>query len=391
MNIGAFALDGISDINWTARAFFAISLMTSVLSVIFGMRLQRRLYQLGDLLRFRQWLSDGEVYGSREREQGDESNLNSAEATSYPLQSSIHAVRVLQLPVELLTISAITFVVGLILYTALMWKQSSDPGSLDYRNIMICLLLVLVALVSYYERNTGMKSIEDKAMHLLFLEKKDKQKEGEACQVPVIVSLRRRVKAWPIPLENDDVLRDEEKALQERLRALCQSRRPWIYHDNELERDRRIKELERISRTQEMLISRIDDVTNKVVRIIQQLPLQGTPETETPHTQGPSEADHASELIRLAKARDEKSVLYLIDDESTPVDVNTVGDGGRTALMEAAAAGDMGFVDSLLRRHANPLIKDRKGKTAEDLARDNDHLNIVNRLAQGDQHDNNDP
>jgi hypothetical protein len=366
--------------------------MTSVLSVIFGMRLQRRLYQMGESLRFRQWLSDGQVHDRREREHDDGGHLNGAETASYPLQSSIHAVRVLQLPVELLTISAVTFVVGLILYTALMWKQHSDPGGLDYRNIMICLLLVFAALVSYYELNMGMKSIEDSTIHLLFRKKK------------------QRRKPWPKPGGGDDAVRDE-KDLQVRLRALRQSRRPWIYRDNELEDGPWVRELERISQAQEILITQMGTVTDMLGKIIQQLPSQGNPETGAPEpsrqtqrattekghepegTPGPSrhhrdehqeEKDLISKLLRLAKAGDEKGVLSLLDDESTTirVSVNAVGEGGRTALMEAAATGDIGFVSSLLQRHADPLKQDKEGKTAENLAKGNNHVDVANLLAR---------
>jgi hypothetical protein len=350
--------------------------MTSVLSVIFGMRLQRRLYQMGESLRFRQWLSDGQVHDRDEREHD-------------ALQSSIHAVRVLQLPVELLTISAVTFVVGLILYTALMWKQHSDPGGLDYRNIMICLLLVFAALVSYYELNMGMKSIEDSTIHLLFRKKK------------------QRRKPWPKPGGGDNAVRDEEKDLQVRLRDLRQSRRPWIYRDNELEDDPWVRELERISQAQEILITQMGTVTDMLGKIIQQLPSQGNPEPGAPEAsrqkqrattgkegtprpfrhhrdEHQEEKDLISKLLRLAKAGDEKGVLFLLDDESTTlrVSVNDVGKGGRTALMEAAATGDIGFVSSLLQRHAYPLTEDADGKTAENLAKDNNHVDVANLLAR---------
>lgn len=155
----------MSDINWTTRAAFAISLITSVLAVVFGTRLQRRLYLIGGPRDLRLWLGNGVTRKPINGPDAANPEIGGGDGNGDwqdRLESSIHAIRILQLPVELFAVSWITFIVALILYTALMWRQHSNPGGDDYRNIMICLLLVLFMLVGYYEFARAMKDIEER-------------------------------------------------------------------------------------------------------------------------------------------------------------------------------------------------------------------------------------
>ena len=62
------------------------------------------------------------------------------------------------------------------------------------------------------------------------------------------------------------------------------------------------------------------------------------------------------------------------------VDVDARGKDGRTALHLAAAVGDEGAVELLLRARANPNVKDGKGRLPVELASSLDYPPIVHRL-----------
>ncbi|RDD34928.1 Ankyrin repeat protein [Wolbachia endosymbiont of Cylisticus convexus] len=73
-------------------------------------------------------------------------------------------------------------------------------------------------------------------------------------------------------------------------------------------------------------------------------------------------------------------VKYLVDDKKA--DVNQKDICGETALHEAARNGHKDVVTTLLKKGANPLIKNKKGKTPRDLANDK---NITQLLKEAEE------
>lgn len=63
-------------------------------------------------------------------------------------------------------------------------------------------------------------------------------------------------------------------------------------------------------------------------------------------------------------------------------DINHVNAKGHTALMSAAAHGYRNTVALLLDSGADPTIKDAEGVTAVDFARDNEHADVADLIAQ---------
>ncbi len=58
-------------------------------------------------------------------------------------------------------------------------------------------------------------------------------------------------------------------------------------------------------------------------------------------------------------------------------DVNGASKIGMTPLMAAASGGRVSIIEQLLQQGADPLAKDRKGKTALDIANDREHKDAV--------------
>lgn len=67
-------------------------------------------------------------------------------------------------------------------------------------------------------------------------------------------------------------------------------------------------------------------------------------------------------------------VCALLDAGAAP---NAQNEDGITPLMNAAWFGDLDSVRELLRRRADPMIRDNKGKTARDLAFEKGHKDVV--------------
>ena len=88
-------------------------------------------------------------------------------------------------------------------------------------------------------------------------------------------------------------------------------------------------------------------------------------------------------LIQLALNNRLKEVCAALDAEPTALDRCAVGGlfDGRTLLMCAAARGHEALVRELLRRGADPSVKDKRGATAESLARRQGHTQLAEAIA----------
>lgn len=73
-----------------------------------------------------------------------------------------------------------------------------------------------------------------------------------------------------------------------------------------------------------------------------------------------------------------RSVTELLLDHGADVDART--HGGFTALMEAAQNGDLGVVQLLLARGADPALESDQGKSAEDLSTGSGHISVADAL-----------
>ncbi|KAI1478252.1 hypothetical protein F4774DRAFT_386384 [Daldinia eschscholtzii] len=409
VDITALTLGGLPDINWTVRAIFIISLATSVLSVVFGSRLQRRLYTIGSPLDLRLWLSDGNVSweayqnahwpngarganfdttgnpaqaeGAEEHEGPDTGNHDDV---YDPLESSIHAIRILQLPVELFAISCITFVVALILYTILMWRQSPGPNVNDYRNIMICLLLVVFILVGYYELIRSMKDAEGARL-------KDLTTLGK---------FKPRSRHWgPRGGHNGHIDPDR---FSEGLRRSQNSRHPLhpvvdrltegtllnILHSiDEIASSRLVRDpegliVEVVSHTVERLRAEDIEARKGVAKeTYTTVPLQSKP--ERPQDLDSSKSRHSGydavqEVLNLAKigAHSPREIIVTRPVRLEKL-INKADEDGQTALMRVAQQGDMAQVLWLLGHGADTTVKDKKGQTAYRLAKRWGHDDIA--------------
>jgi hypothetical protein len=86
-------------------------------------------------------------------------------------------------------------------------------------------------------------------------------------------------------------------------------------------------------------------------------------------------------LFDAQERRDSRRVLQLIDRGT---DVNSRDPfSSQTLLMWAAASGDLELVRALLRRGADPDLKDRHGRTARDYARGKRRKDIAKVLLAG--------
>ncbi|KAI1803477.1 hypothetical protein F4811DRAFT_572129 [Daldinia bambusicola] len=412
VDITALTLSGLPDINWTVRAIFMVSLATSVLSVVFGSRLQRRLYMIGSPLDLRLWLSNGELYWeahqdphwhdgaegpnrdntgnfAQAREMGGHEgagprNHEDIGGICEPLESSIHAIRILQLPVELFAISCITFVVALILYTILMWQQNPGANVNDYRNIMICLLLVVLILVGYYELIRLMKGIEGaRVKDLATLGKftprsKPRGPRGGSHDDIDAARFFRRLRRsqdlhrllYPIADTSTEgtllnILDGIDKIAKSRL---VQSPDSFITEivDRTVER---VRVGDRIART---------EATRQPYTAV---PLQSKPE----HSQDLDTSkdrysgyDAVQEVLNLARigASSHREIIVTRPLRLEKL-VNKTNEDGQTALMRIAEQGDVEQALWLLEHGADATLKDKNGETAYQLAKRWGHDDIA--------------
>jgi ankyrin repeat protein len=75
-------------------------------------------------------------------------------------------------------------------------------------------------------------------------------------------------------------------------------------------------------------------------------------------------------------------VITLLLDHGAAIDAPD-GESGATPLMIAASLGRAGAVAILLRRGANPLLRDHAGHTALDRAREAQNPDVVKLLQRG--------
>lgn len=358
VNITALSLDSVSDIHWTTRAAFAVSLITSVLSVVFATRTQRRLYLIGDLIDLRRWFSTGESHN------GD------------TLCSSVHAIRILQLPAELLTVSWVTFVVGLVLYTALMWQQRSDPGGVDYRNIMICLLSALFMLVGYYELVRAMKDVEQGRSSKLV---SSSRHDGDNSACPSLYERPRTAHRLHHPCCHS---RDEFQRISAVLEESATNLEGMKKFTNQM-----LEELRQITKSNEAYITQMSKITDLLGDILPKTAQQRSTgkEPEQADPSSPSSMDQRSggiqEIVKLARTGDEKGIEKILGRRRSLV--NMAGDGGRTVLMEAAANGHVDLVKHLLHNGADPDAKDNQGKSARQLAKDDNTVRALDETRRG--------
>lgn len=84
------------------------------------------------------------------------------------------------------------------------------------------------------------------------------------------------------------------------------------------------------------------------------------------------------ELMAAVRGGDLAGLRRLAGD--APGRLDAPGSGGRTALMLAASSGNEEMVALLLELGADPALRDGAGKTAADLAFENGHADLGQRL-----------
>jgi hypothetical protein len=81
--------------------------------------------------------------------------------------------------------------------------------------------------------------------------------------------------------------------------------------------------------------------------------------------------EELEQLLAAAAKADDERVTQLLNDG---LDINQQNAEGETALMRAAANGHNGYVETLIMDHkADPALRNKAGKSAEQLAREKGH------------------
>lgn len=117
-------------------------MVLGIVSVVCSTSLQQEVGRLNNPLDIRLWLSRGKV--ELERHPYD------PPYRLLPLESSISALKISEIPGTLLRLAVILFLVGFGLYLLFSWLNNIGGSGTDQRNIFIVFILVIGVFCSYY-------------------------------------------------------------------------------------------------------------------------------------------------------------------------------------------------------------------------------------------------
>jgi hypothetical protein len=121
--------------HWTARAFLSSSMVLGIVSVIVSTSLQQEVGRLNNPLVIRLWLSRGKM----ELEKHSYEPLYRL----LPLESSVSALKLSEIPGTLLRFAVLLFLAGFGLYLLFSWLNYVEVGGTDHRNIFLVFAIVL--------------------------------------------------------------------------------------------------------------------------------------------------------------------------------------------------------------------------------------------------------
>src|SRR4051812_15173074 len=125
----------MGQVHWTARAFLSASMVFGILSVIAATSQHGIVGLMNDPLRIRLWLSRGKVSLAHSAERGPEAYPSPYD--KFPLESSVSAFLVTELPRLLLNIAGFLYLAGFGLFLIFSWREAVPSAVMDYRNIFI--------------------------------------------------------------------------------------------------------------------------------------------------------------------------------------------------------------------------------------------------------------
>ena len=117
-------------------------MVLGIISVVCSTSLQQEIGRLGNPLDVRMWLSSGKV--DLERHPYD------PPYRLLPLESSISALKISEIPGALLRLAVLLFLAGFGLYLLFSWLDKVEGDSADQRNVFIAFVLVIGSFCMYY-------------------------------------------------------------------------------------------------------------------------------------------------------------------------------------------------------------------------------------------------
>jgi hypothetical protein len=139
IGLSALQLPNMDDIHWTVRALCASSMVFGILSVTSATSLNRQVGRLNSALEVRLWLSRGKP------------RVKNCEPYSLmPLESSISALKISEIPNLLLDLAVVLFLVGFGLYLLFSWLNHVEQSGLAYRNVFIVFVITVGVSCVYY-------------------------------------------------------------------------------------------------------------------------------------------------------------------------------------------------------------------------------------------------
>lgn len=139
IGLSALQLPNMDDIHWTVRALFSTSMVFGILSVTSATSLNQQVGRLNSALDIRLWLSRGK------------GRMKHCEPYSLmPLESSISALKISEIPNLLLNLAVVLFLIGFGLYLLFSWLNHIEQSGIAYRNVFIVFVIAVVVSCLYY-------------------------------------------------------------------------------------------------------------------------------------------------------------------------------------------------------------------------------------------------
>ena len=145
----ALQLPSETDLHYTVRGFFTLSLMTSFLGVFFAVLQQRSFGLVGDASAIRNWLSNGVIYHNY--------------AGRVTKQSSLVSYWFLQFPFEIVSVGITFFLIGFGLYLGFTLGEGQNMGFeyIGNQRVMIVYVIGTVWTMGACGMMLGFKDLEE--------------------------------------------------------------------------------------------------------------------------------------------------------------------------------------------------------------------------------------
>ncbi|KAL9111710.1 MAG: hypothetical protein Q9227_003985 [Pyrenula ochraceoflavens] len=192
--------------HWTARAFLTSSMVLGILSVVFATNQQQNIGMLNNPLAIRMWLSRGPP---RTRYHSIFDDL--------PLESSVSAIKITQIPTALLQLAVLVFFVGFGLYLIFSWTENVEAGGSDYRNIFILFVITIAVVLAYYAITSIFRLLDQQTVSSKFDTKRVGLGEGKPLRLRV---LEYRLRKLQEEMSYDSQIETRILELEARLREL---------------------------------------------------------------------------------------------------------------------------------------------------------------------------